>query len=244
MNSRQKNTSLLAILIIILFAINYPSLDKTLEKFLAEEDFVLVKRVIDGDTFAIENTSVRLLGINTPEKGELYYQEAKEFLEDLVLNKTVRLEFGKDKRDKYDRTLAYVYINRENINLKLIEEGLANFYFPSGKDKYYNEFRNVWEECIENNVNLCQASTNSCAECIEIKDSTIINSCGFNCDITGWQIKNEGRKKFIFSEKILEEGEEILFVLELAPSGDTIFLRDDDGGLVLWKVPLFLLDPS
>ena len=233
---KKKDVLFLVILIIILFAINYPFLDKTLEKFLTEEDFFLVERVIDGDTFAIENTSVRLLGINTPERGELYYQEAKEFLEDLVLNKTVRLEFGKDKRDKYDRTLAYVYINRENINLKLIEKGLANFYFPSGKDKYYNEFRNAWEECINNSLNLCEASTNSCASCIEIKDSNkLINSCGFNCDITDWQIKNEGRKKFIFSEKILEEGEEILFVLELTPSGDTLFLRDSEGMLVLWK---------
>jgi len=236
MKEKDKQKLLLVVLVLILFTINYPFLDKTLEKFLTEEGFVLVERVIDGDTFAIENTSVRLLGINTPERGELYYQEAKEFLEELILNETVNLKYGKDKRDKYGRTLAYIYINRENINLKLIEEGLANFYFPTGKDGHYNEFRNAWEECIENNVNLCQASINLCAQCIEIiSKDTINNTCSFSCDITGWQIKNEGRKKFIFFDEILGGGEEISFELELTPLGDTIFLRDADGGLVAWE---------
>ncbi len=235
MGSKEKDILLLVFLILVLLAINYPFLDKALGKFLTEEDFVLVERVIDGDTFAIENTSVRLLGINTPERGEPYYQEAKEFLENLVLNKTVRLEFGKDKTDKYDRTLAYVYINRENVNLKLIEEGFANYYFPSGKDKNYNEFKNAWEGCIDKNINLCEASENICAECMEIRGHTVINICGFSCDITGWQIKGEGRKKFIFSDEILEESEEVSFELELTASGDTIFLRDSPGKLVLWQ---------
>ena len=92
----------------------------------------------------------------------------------------------------------------------------------------------AWESCIDKNINLCEASVNSCASCIEIKDSnTIINSCDFNCDITGWQVKNEGRGKFIFSEKILEQNEEFLFVLELTSSGDTIFLRDEGGKLAV-----------
>ena len=85
-------------------------------------------------------TSVRLLGINTPEKGEIYYGEAKEFLEYQVLNKTIRLENGKDKTDLYGRKLSYIFLGTKNINLELVKEGLANFYFPSGKDINYNDF--------------------------------------------------------------------------------------------------------
>src|SRR3989344_4938496 len=52
-----------------------------------------VTRVIDGDTLELSTgEKVRLLGINTPEKGSTNYLEAKKFTENLVLNKTVRKE--------------------------------------------------------------------------------------------------------------------------------------------------------
>ena len=145
MKEKDKQKLLLVALILILFAINYPFLDKALEKFLDEGEVIIVERVIDGDTIVSGNNSIRLLGINSPERGEKYYDEAKVFLEDLILNKTVRLEFGKDRYDKYDRTLAYIFFNNQNINLELIKKWFANSYFPSGKDEHYNEFRNAWE---------------------------------------------------------------------------------------------------
>ena len=75
---------------------------------------------------------VRLLGINTPERGELYYSEAKEFLEREVLGKVVYLE--RNGKDKYYRDLGYLFsITGENINSKIVEEGYANYYFPSLK---------------------------------------------------------------------------------------------------------------
>jgi len=220
----------------LLFIINYPFIDKAVKEFLSEHEFAIVERVIDGDTVVIENkTSVRLLGINCPEKGEMYSEEAKKFLEELVLNKTIKLEFGKEKYDKYNRILAYISVDEKNINLELVEEGFANFYFPSGKDRYYNQFVRAWENCIRMNENLCKKSIDECSKCIDIKNSnTIINTCSFECDITGWMIKGEGRKTFVFSDVILGIREEISFELELTETGDTLFLRDDEGGLVLW----------
>ena len=232
---KQKDVLVLALLIIALVIINYSWLDNALNNFLNIYEQVHVDRIIDGDTIESNSTSIRLLGINTPERGELYYEEAKEFLEQEILNKTVNLKYGKERYDKYQRVLAYIFLDNTNINLRLVENGLANTYFPSGKDQYYNEFKNAWGDCIENNVNLCQASINQCADCIEITSkNTIINTCSFSCDITSWQIKNEGRKKFVFSEEILESREEVSFELELAETGDTIFLRDDEGKLVVW----------
>jgi len=221
----------------LLFIINYPFIDKAVKEFLSEHEFAIVERVIDGDTVVIENkTSVRLLGINCPEKGEMYSEEAKKFLEELVLNKTIKLEFGKEKYDKYNRILAYISVDEKNVNLELVEEGFANFYFPSGKDRYYKDFKKAWEDCIKENKNLCKKSIDECSKCIDIKNSnTIINTCSFECDITGWMIKGEGRKTFIFSDVILESMEEISFELELTETGDTLFLRDDEGGLVLWR---------
>lgn len=264
---KQNQIVLLIFLIVLLIAINYSYFDEKLEEFLSDYEYVVVERVIDGDTFVIrENVSVRLLGINTPERGELYYNEAKEFLEERVLNKTVKLEYGKEKYDKYKRLLAYVYLDLENINLELARKGFANYYFPSGKDMNYKQFTNAWEECIDNNINLCEKSENKCAECIELKEfdykkEIIIfhNKCDFDCELSDWRIKDEGRKNFIFPEFVLKSNKEVYVLIGeedisigenendannlywtgeeyvWTKTGDTLFLRDEDGKLVLWR---------
>jgi len=116
----KKGLVILISLILVLFVVNYSFLDSLLINFFDEDEVVIVGRVIDGDTIVIENISVRLLGINSPERGEPYYEKAKEFLEERILNKTVRLKFGKEKYDKYDRLLVYVFVDGENVNLELV----------------------------------------------------------------------------------------------------------------------------
>ncbi len=255
----KKYIRILAILILLsigLFLGVYDFLDTKLQGYLIDHETAFIDYVIDGDTVKSNGTSIRLLGINTPEKGELYYLEAKEFLETLVLNKTVELEYGKDKEDRYGRTLAYTYINRENVNLKLIEEGYANVYFPSGRDIHYNQFTQAWEECSKN---LCEVSKDECRNCIKLKEldteNEIIileNICDFDCELTNWEIKDEGRKKFIFPEFILEENKQVTILIGegrdsknllfwknqdyvWTDTGDTLFLRSPDGKLILWK---------
>jgi micrococcal nuclease len=262
MNKKQKQTFLLVFLVILLFTINYSFIDSFLINFLDEGEIAHVQRVIDGDTIVIENkTSVRLLGINSPERGELYYSEAKEFLEEMVLNRTVKLEFGKSKYDKYHRILAYIFINGKNVNLELVRKGFANFYFPSGRDVYYDQFKKAWEDCIEDNLNLCEKSKDKCGECIELKEFDykneviiLYNKCSFDCELTNWKIKDEGRKNFVFPKFVLESGKNLEIIVSKesrkdtsekifwevktyiwTKSGDTLFLRDDKGKLVLWE---------
>lgn len=257
--SKRKLSILLIILIFILFTINYRFLDKKLGEFLREYEIARVERIIDGDTIEIENkTSVRLLGINTPERGEIYFEEAKEFLEDLILNKTIELEKGKENTDKYNRLLRYIFLNNENVNLKLVEQGYANYYFPSGKDIYYSKFFRAWEKCVRMNKNLCEKSKDECALCIELKELnfktqtiTLYNNCSFDCSLQGWQIKHEGRKKFLFPDFVLKSNkkvtikvgnkintENVLYWNEeyvWTSTGDSLFLRDGEGKLVVWK---------
>ncbi len=221
--------------IILLVVINYSFLDRVLVNFFDDKEYVEVDRVIDGDTIVVGDESVRLLGINSPEKGEDYYEEAKRFLENKILNKSVKLKFLGDKYDKYGRLLAYIYFDGENINVKLVEEGFANYYFYSGKDKYSNDLLDAWDTCIKKDVNLCKKSEDACASCIFINSKSIINNCNFECDISNWQMKGEGRKEFIFSEQILKPNEEVGFELDLTDSGGSLFLRDDEGKLVLWR---------
>ena len=259
MKIKTKEIILLIFLILLILTINYGFIDKKLENFLLDYEIVIVERVIDGDTVVSGNNSIRLLGINSPERGEKYYDEAKEFMEKEILNKTVRLEFGKEKYDRYKRTLAYLYINKENINLKLVEKGLANFYFPSGKDMHYDDFENAWNKCIENNLNLCESSVNKCSQCVELRELSVdnqqvilYNKCSFECVLTNWNIKDEGRKKFIFPEFTLQQNKQVYILIGEGENtkntlfwsdedyvwtrtGDSLFLRDEEGRLVLWK---------
>ncbi len=247
---------LLISLIILLFIINYSFLDSVLTNFLNEKETIIVRRVIDGDTIVIDNKSIRLLGINSPERGEKYYNEAKEFLEDLVLNKSLAIEIT--GQDMYYRDLAYLFDGNKNINLELVKEGFANLYILDNR-KYENELKKAWENCIEKEINLCEKSKEKCSNCIELKkfdyENEIIifyNKCDFDCDLNEWNIKDEGRKNFVFSGFVLKEKREIKIIVgegkdnedELfwdgqeyvwTDTGDTLFLRDGEGGLVLWE---------
>jgi len=70
-----------------------------------------VKEIIDGDTVIIGNgLSLRLLGVDAPNRGEINYEPAKKFLASLVLNQVVLLEYDTYQDDKFGRILAYVWI--------------------------------------------------------------------------------------------------------------------------------------
>jgi len=89
-----------------------------------------VVRVIDGDTVELrDHGRVRLLGIDTPEENELYYDSASIFLANLVKNKAVGVKPGTRARDHYGRLLAYLYIDDTIlVNEKIIAGGYGYVY--------------------------------------------------------------------------------------------------------------------
>lgn len=104
-----------------------------------------VARVIDGDTLVLNTTEhVRLSGINTPERGECYYKEAKDKLTELVFGKEVLLERDISNRDKYKRLLRYILVNNTTANFVLVKEGYAQVYDKYSYDtKYYLQLKEV-----------------------------------------------------------------------------------------------------
>ncbi len=119
-----------------------------------EPSFATVIKVIDGDTISIEKDGVtetlRLIGINTPETVdprkpvECFGKEASSKAKELLEGKHIRFEqdSSQDIRDKYGRTLAYVF--RDDglfFNKTMIEEGYAYEYTYEVPYKYQQEFK-------------------------------------------------------------------------------------------------------
>jgi micrococcal nuclease len=103
---------------------------------------VVVGHVIDGDTFQLASGErIRLLGIDTPEyqpwKGreDFYGKEASAYTKKLLSGQKVSLESDIEAKDKYGRTLAYVYLSDGTfVNKLLVENGYAEakYYKPNG----------------------------------------------------------------------------------------------------------------
>jgi micrococcal nuclease len=89
-----------------------------------------VVRVIDGDTFRImydgEETSVRLVGIDAPERRQPGGPAATAALRKMIDRRTVRIEFPcKRKRDNFGRLLCDVHLEGRNIAKTLVDTGNA-----------------------------------------------------------------------------------------------------------------------
>jgi micrococcal nuclease len=93
-------------------------------------------RVIDGDTIVVNvdgvEEKVRLVGIDTPERGECGFAEATQALELLLSLPNLGLvEAGGDDRDRYGRLLRYLNIDGQDPGLELIRAGLAKAAYDS-----------------------------------------------------------------------------------------------------------------
>jgi micrococcal nuclease len=127
----------------------------------ADSTTVQVARVIDGDTIQVccifgDRVTVRYIGIDTPEthhpmKGvEFFGKEASEANRILVDGKTIRLEFDVQQLDKYDRTLAYVYLEDGTfVNAWLVENGYAMVMTVPPNVKHQELFLKLQQEARE-----------------------------------------------------------------------------------------------
>jgi len=95
---------------------------------------VAVTDVVDGDTIHAlvdgEDESVRYIGIDTPEVDpsigvECFGKEASARNKTLVADERVRLVFGAERRDRYGRLLAYVYVGDVFVNAEIVRGGYA-----------------------------------------------------------------------------------------------------------------------
>lgn len=126
-----------------------------------------VRWVVDGDTIVVDlngtDTYIRLIGIDTPESVSYNLSEnteegktAAEFTKKLLRKKKVYLEYDRDTKDKYGRTLAYVFLEDKATmaNREILRAGMAKVYSFKPNVKYEREFINIQNEARMNQIGL------------------------------------------------------------------------------------------
>lgn len=110
----------------------------------------VVSRVVDGDTIELEDgRKIRYLLVDTPESTggatDCFGTNAKDFNSDLVLGKEVTLEYDTANcTDRFDRTLAYVYVGDVEVNTLIIERGYGCvLHIPPAGDSRVEEFETL-----------------------------------------------------------------------------------------------------
>jgi micrococcal nuclease len=203
---------------------------------------VYVTKVIDGDTIELEGKiKVRLLGINTPEKKNPYYNEAKNYLK-RIENKTVFIMRDDVDKDRYNRLLRYVYYNDELLNSLILQKGLATSFLIEGL-RYQEKLKSAEEYAINNNLGLWKKSKNLCSDCIKLINLdakqeffTIKNNCNFDCNLTSWYVKDDANHFFYLKDLNSNESKTYYSKTEIWNNDkDRFFLRDSYGDLVIFS---------
>ena len=114
-----------------------------------------VTHIVDGDTFDIASGErIRMIGIDTPERGEYFYKEASVRLGELIEGREVILTKDVSETDRYGRLLRHVYYNNVWINKEMIEEGFARFVTFPPDVAHVEIFKQVQQKAMEAKVGM------------------------------------------------------------------------------------------
>lgn len=222
------------IIILVDLAYFYPRL--TGEAAAYERVKVNLTRTIDGDTIETTLGKIRLLGINTPEKKQAYYEEAKNFLKQYE-GKEIEIERTAEDKDKYGRLLRYAFYNGKFLNAEILRNGLANFYVYT-EDKYTETLKKAEEEAQEQENGIWKKSKNyGCVEMLQLKHLEETR-CNNEEQLI---LKNKCEK----IDAVLKDDANHIYSLALEPgifsmnfscvfndAGDSLFLSDENGLLL------------
>lgn len=152
--------------------VNQPAATRQVDQVVSAERVACrVLTVYDGDTLGCDlngdgkiqkpEEQVRMLGIDSPEmhysrknptygsshpQDEPFAKEASRWLKQAAEGKTVYLEFDARRADKYDRTLAYVFVDakqadaKASFNAQLLRQGYATVLFIGKNRRYETDF--------------------------------------------------------------------------------------------------------
>ncbi len=166
---------------------------------IKESDGIKVTYIVDGDTLDVDTGDrVRLICIDTPERGKYYYSEAKEYLKSLTLNKEVDLIKDISETDRYGRLLRYIYLEDGTfVNERIVYYGYGKAYpynpdtslcpeIQSAEQHAKDNNLGIWEETIEQETStssniICSYNAYNCGDfstCSEVME--VFNTCSYD----------------------------------------------------------------
>ena len=112
--------------------------------------------VKDGDTIVVlhdgRGETIRLYGIDAPEKGQDFGNRAKQTLSELVFRKVV--EIKNMDTDRYGRMVAVVTIGMKTANEAMIEAGMAWVFEKYCHKAFCNGWRGLQEKAKAKRIGL------------------------------------------------------------------------------------------
>jgi micrococcal nuclease len=124
-----------------------------------------VTSAVDGDTLRVRlangrSERVRLIGIDTPERGACLAAQATSQARRLAAGRRVVLrgDATQDTRDRYGRLLAYAWVRGRDLGFQMVASGLARVYVYDRPFQRLSAYRsaeragrarpqNVWSGC-------------------------------------------------------------------------------------------------
>ena len=152
----------LIVIILIFIMYHFTSLDGYSVSF---------DKCVDGDTaWFISNgkrMKVRFIGINAPEiahddvKAEEFGYESLNYVCDKLKNGKniyLKLDANSDQYDKYDRLIAWVFVDGENLNRLLVLNGYAKVDYVYGNYLYLNDLCDAENTAYQRHIGIWSRS--------------------------------------------------------------------------------------
>ena len=153
------------------------------------QETVSVAHIYDGDTIKLtDGRKVRLIGINTPERGrngnkdQPFYLSAKNHLKQIIKNNhnQVKIVTGKEKFDRYKRLLAHIFtIDGENINAALLKNGQAFRITIPPNTQFLTCYKNAEKEAQSHKRGIWNHAFSKAIEASSISKSAFKSTSGF-----------------------------------------------------------------
>ena len=164
---------------------------------------VYITGVIDGDTIDTSLGRVRLLGINSPERGERCYIESRQAIENLTGGR-ISLERDLVNKDKYGRLLRHVQ-SAAWVNLEMVRSGMAKSYCITPNLAYCRQIEDAQAEAMNSGTGcLWSPSENKCIRISDVGSSEVVvkNFCDSEASLEGLYVESGGRQREYFSGKL------------------------------------------
>jgi len=223
---------------------------------------IKISKVLDGDTIeTVSGETIRYIGINSPEKGDPFFEDATKFNESLVLGKNVVLDFDVEKNDRYKRTLAYVFVWDKLVNLEMVKSGWAvpqtippNVIY---QDKIVAAQKESREKCLGIWAGLCKGGakiSDDASSCVKMSSIyadapgndnqnkngewiEITSSCSESVSLNGWLLKdNSASNRYRFKDFSLGRGQSVIIYSGCGQnSEDKLYWQCPEDKYAIWN---------